>query len=370
MADNKKLKIGITQGDINGIGYEVIMKALEDEAILELCTPVIYGSAKIAAFYRKALELPALPLNQVQQASEARDEHYNIINVVGEDTKVEPGQPTRTAGEAAMTALERAVADLKAGDIDVLVTAPINKHEMQSDTFRFPGHTEYLESSLGEPGEKALMVMCSEAPALRVALLTTHTPIARVAQTVTQEAVEEKIKALDSSLRRDFGIVRPRIAVLALNPHAGEQGLLGTEEQTAIIPAIESVRKERIEAFGPYAADGFFGNGLFSRFDGVLAMYHDQGLAPFKTIAMDRGVNLTAGLPYVRTSPDHGTAYDIAGKGTASAESMREAIYRAIDTYRCRAAYDEAHANPLRRQYVEKNKKDNVVLDLTKTDDK
>ncbi|MDE6524979.1 MAG: 4-hydroxythreonine-4-phosphate dehydrogenase PdxA, partial [Paramuribaculum sp.] len=180
MADNNKLKIGITHGDINGIGYEVIMKALEDEAILELCTPVVYGSAKIAAFYRKALELPTLPLNQVQQASEARDGHYNIINVVGEDTKVEPGQPTRTAGEAAMAALERAVADLKSGQIDVLVTAPINKHEMQSDTFHFPGHTEYLESSLGEPGEKALMVMCSEAPVLRVALLTTHTPIARV----------------------------------------------------------------------------------------------------------------------------------------------------------------------------------------------
>ena len=367
MADNKKLKIGITQGDINGIGYEVIMKALEDEAILELCTPVIYGSAKIAAFYRKALELPALPLNQVQQASEARDEHYNIINVVGEDTKVEPGQATRTAGEAAMTALERAVADLKAGDIDVLVTAPINKHEMQSDTFRFPGHTEYLESSLGEPGEKALMVMCSEAPALRVALLTTHTPMARVAQTVTQEAVEEKIKALDSSLRRDFGIVRPRIAVLALNPHAGEQGMLGTEEQTAIIPAIESVRKERIEAFGPYAADGFFGNGLFSRFDGVLAMYHDQGLAPFKTIAMDRGVNLTAGLPYVRTSPDHGTGFDIAGQGKADPESMLHAIYAAIDIYRNRINYASARRNPLRKQYFDKSK-DNVVLDLTKDD--
>ena len=367
MNDNRKLRVGITHGDINGVGYEVIIKALEDNRILELCTPVVYGSAKIAAYYRKAIGMAGIPLNQIRSAQDAREDQYNIINVVAEDTKVEPGIDSPAAGQAAFAALEQAVADLKTGDIDVLVTAPINKHNIQSDTFRFPGHTEYLEASAGE-SERALMIMCT-ASGLRVALVTTHCPLAQVAAAVTREAVLEKIKDFDASLRRDFGIDRPRIAVLSLNPHAGEQGLLGREETEEIIPAIAEAQAKKINCFGPYASDGFFGNGTFQKFDGVLAMYHDQGLAPFKALAMDSGVNFTAGLPFVRTSPDHGTAYDIAGRGEANEESMREAIYAAIDIARHRSAYDSARKNPLRKQYVEKNKSDNVVLDLSKSDD-
>lgn len=364
MKDNRKIKVGITHGDINGIGYEVILKALEDTRMTELCTPVIYGSAKIAAYYRKGADLPPVDLTIVQSATTARDGETSIINVVPEDTKIEPGVASKTAGEAAFIALERAVADLRNGDIDVLVTAPINKDTIQSETFRFPGHTEYLESSIGD-GDKSLMVLCSDT--LRVALVTTHVPIAKVPAAITGEAIMEKLAVFDKSLRRDFAVAKPRIAVLALNPHAGENGLLGKEETEIISPAIAEARKKDILAFGPYAADGFFGSEAYMKFDGVLAMYHDQGLAPFKTIAMDSGVNYTAGLPYVRTSPDHGTGFDIAGKGEASAESMRQAIYTAIDVFRNRAAYSNAYRNPLRKQYFEKGK-DNVVLDLTKDD--
>lgn len=367
MTENKIIRVGITQGDINGIGYEVILKALEDNRILELCVPIIYGSAKIAAYYRKAANLQGLQFNQISSASDARNEAYNVVNVVGEDVKVEPGQSTPVAGQAAYSALECAVTDLRNGLIDVLVTAPINKHNIQSDTFTFPGHTEYLEASLAGEADKALMVLCSDN--MRVALVTTHLPLSKVAAAITKDAVLNKIVALNDSLKRDFAINCPRIAVLSLNPHSGESGLLGSEETEAIIPAIEEARAKKISCFGPYAADGFFGNGSFGKFDGILAMYHDQGLAPFKTLAMDSGVNYTAGLPYVRTSPDHGTGYDIAGKGVASADSMRQAIYKAIDIYRNRIAYVKMHLNPLRKQYYEKNKSDNVVLDLTQTDD-
>ena len=359
----KTLKVGITHGDINGIGYEVILKALDNPTILEFCTPVVYGSAKIAAFYRKALDMQPMQLNQAASAAEIRDGVVNVINVVGEDVKVEPGVETAAAGQAAFTALERAVADLREGRIDVLVTAPINKHNIQSDTFHFPGHTEYLQEALGAEGDRALMVLCTDD--LRVALVTTHLPIAKVPAAITREGIVGKLRDFHRSLVRDFGIHAPRIAVLSLNPHAGEGGLLGTEEQEIIAPAIDDVRSSKILAFGPYASDGFFGSGLYRRFDGVLAMYHDQGLAPFKTLAMDAGVNFTAGLPFVRTSPDHGTGYDIAAKGHASEQSMRNAIFAAIDIYRTRVREDAATANPLRRQYFSKGN-DNVVLDLSK----
>ncbi len=365
MKDNQKIKVGITHGDINGVGYEVILKALEDNRILELCTPIVYGSAKIAAHYRKALNLEGPNFRQVPSAIDVKDGDYNLINVVPEDTKIETGQSTQAAGEAAFAALERAVTDLRNGEIDVLVTAPINKLNIQSETFTFPGHTEYLEASLGDSA-KSLMILCSEN--VRVALVTTHLPMAKVPSAITQEAIVEKLRIFNESLKKDFGIRSPRIAVLSLNPHAGEGGLLGKEEQETIAPAIETAQKERILSFGPYAADGLFGSGQFSRFDGILAMYHDQGLAPFKTIAMENGVNYTAGLPQVRTSPDHGTGYDIAGKGIASEASMREAIYRAIDIFRNRADYAYAYRRPLRRQYFDKSN-DNVVLDLTKDSD-
>ena len=345
---SNKIKVGITHGDTNGIGYEVILKTLEDNRLSDLCTIVVYGSAKAASFYRKAMELPQVQLNRVDSAADARDGVFNIINVVGEDLKIEPGIASEAAGGAAFAALEAAVADLRAGDIDVLVTAPIDKHSIQSPTFTFPGHTEYLQSSLADdtmPDAKALMILCTDY--LRVALATAHMPIAEVPGALSKELIVDKLKDFDRSLRRDFGVQNPRIAVLSLNPHAGERGLLGKEEQEIIIPAIAEAQTHKILAFGPYASDGFFGSESYRAFDGVLAMYHDQGLAPFKTIAMDAGVNFTAGLPFVRTSPDQGTGYDIAGKGQASAESMRSAIYMALDIYRNRGRHDEAYRRPL-----------------------
>lgn len=361
MTESSLIRVGITQGDINGIGYEVILKMFEDPEILELCTPVIFGSAKIASFYRKTLDLPQIQLSQISSAAEAQEGTVNIINVIPEDVKVEPGQSTAEAGQAAFISLEAAVKALKAGQIDVLVTAPINKNNIQNEQFHFPGHTEYLQAATEG---KSLMILFNSS--IRVALVTTHLPVNKIAENITTEAIIEKLEIFEHSLQQDFGIVKPRIAVLSLNPHSGDNGLLGQEENDIIIPAIAKAHDEgKIQCFGPYAADGFFGAGLFRKFDGVLAMYHDQGLAPFKTIAMDSGVNFTAGLPVVRTSPDHGTGYDIAGKGIASEQSMREALYSAIDIHRNRRRYAEMNANPLRRQYFDKSK-DNVVLDLSK----
>lgn len=361
----KKIRVGITQGDTNGIGYEVILKALADPQMTELCQPIIYGSSRILAFHRKALELQSYPINYTKSVDYLKDNQPNLVEVDTDDAKVNLGVPDKQAGRAAFNALERAVSDLKEGKIDVLVTAPINKDNIQSPEFSFPGHTEYLEASLGD-GQKALMVLCTER--LRVALVTTHLPLSKVPAAITKQAIEEKLRIFKASLERDFGIQGPRIAVLALNPHAGENGLLGSEEKDIIKPAIEEAYDaDHILCFGPYAADGFFGNEQWRHFDGVLAMYHDQGLAPFKTLAMDSGVNFTAGLPYVRTSPAHGTGYDIAGKNLANENSLRQAIYMAIDVWRNRQRYDEAVAHPLGRLYKDRGK-DNVKLDLTKDD--
>ena len=357
--NNRPIRVGITHGDINGIGYEIILKTLDDERFLEICTPIVYGSAKIAAFYRKLLQIDNVEFNQISSATDARDGANNIINVIGEDVKVEPGVQSPVAGQAAFAALERAVADLKNGDIDVLVTSPINKKAIQSESFNFPGHTEYLEAAA--PESSALMVLCADN--MRVALATSHLPLKDVSGAISIESLLHKLRIFNASLRRDFCIEAPRIAVLSLNPHAGEDGLLGTEEEQIIIPAIRQAKDEKILAFGPYAADGFFGAGRFVKFDGILAMYHDQGLAPFKAMAMDTGVNFTAGLPFVRTSPDHGTGYDISGQGEANAQSMRQAIYAAIDIFRNRASDDFARRRPLRKLYNEKGS-DNVKLHL------
>lgn len=366
MANEKKIRVGITQGDTNGIGYEVILKALADPMVLELFTPVVYGSSKVAAFHRKACGLQPVQFNSIDNAIQARDGMCNMVELNLDDLKVELGVASEAAGRAAFTSLECAVADLRNGAIDVLVTAPIDKNNIQSDTFHFPGHTEYLESSIGD-GASSLMVLFNDR--MRVALVTTHLPVSQIASAITKEKIISKIEVLNQSLKQDFAIEYPRIAVLALNPHSGDHGLLGNEEKEIITPAIEEAYNEKkICCFGPYAADGFFGNGSYTKFDGVLAMYHDQGLAPFKTLDMDSGVNFTAGLPFVRTSPDHGTGYDIAGKGVASPASMLAAIYAAIDIYRNRTTYAEIHANPLRKQYFDKSN-DNVVLDLSKDDD-
>ena len=349
-----RLRVGITHGDYNGVGYEVILKMLDDQRMLELCIPIVYGSAKIAQFYRKGLELTGPQWVQVADASQARTDAVSIVNVIDKDAQVNPGQESPEAGQAALAALEAAVTDLKSGVIDVLVTAPINKHSMQSDTFRFPGHTEYLAASSEIEGAKPLMILFSDT--MRVALATTHLPVTKLSEALTIDLILDKLQAFNLSLTKDFSIVKPRIAVLALNPHAGEEGLLGSEEQQVIIPAIEQAREAGIHAFGPYAADGFFGNGLYKKFDGILAMYHDQGLAPFKALAMNAGVNFTAGLEFVRTSPDHGTAADIAGKGIASPDSMRQALYAALDIYRSRANHDEMTSSPLPKRYHDRSR--------------
>ncbi len=365
MSKDRKIRLGITHGDTNGVGYEVIMKCFSSNDILELCTPIVYGSSKIMNYHRKALGLQTTQVNITRNAGYVKDSTLNVVDVINEDVKIELGQPGKQAGKAAFMALEAAVSDLKKGVIDVLVTAPINKENIHSEEFAFPGHTEYLEASLGD-GEKALMILCSDK--LRVALVTTHLPIAQVAGAITKEMIVEKLKAFDASLQQDFNVQKPRIAVLGLNPHCGDNGVIGNEEKTIIEPAIQEANDNNVMCFGPYAADGFFGNAQYLRFDGVLAMYHDQGLAPFKVISMNDGVNVTAGLPYVRTSPDHGTGYDIAGQGIANEQSMRQAIYTAIDIFRNRKNWDEMYQNPLKKQYFDKGK-DNVVLDLTKIED-
>ena len=365
--EERLVKVGITHGDINGIGYEVILKTLSDTRIAELCTPVIYGSSKIAAYHRKVLDLPAVNLSIIAQAEDAGANRVNIINCVDDETKVELCQSTTAAGEAAYLALEAAVTDLKRGAVDVLVTAPINKHNIQNEQFHFPGHTEYLEQCFGGLGKKALMILMKDD--LRVALVTGHIPVREIASAITKELIQEKLLVFNRALKQDFGIGAPRIAVLSLNPHAGDEGLLGTEEQEVIIPAIKELAGKGILCYGPYPADGFMGSGNFTHFDGILAMYHDQGLAPFKSLAMDEGVNYTAGLPVVRTSPAHGTAYDIAGKGIASEDSFRQAVYVAIDVFRNRMREQEAHANPLRKQYYERrDDSDKLKLDSTEED--
>ena len=360
MEDNYKVRVGITQGDINGIGYEVILKTLSDPRIVEVCTPIVYGSPKVAAYHRKALDLPSLNFNIINSAEQASDLKLNIINCIDEETKVELSKPTLQSGQAAYLALEAAAADIERGVIDVMVTAPINKHNIQSENFDFPGHTEFLEKRLGK-GRKSLMILMNEH--LRVALVTGHVPLSRVPELITKTDIIQKLRVFNHCLKQDFGIIKPRIAVLSLNPHAGEDGLLGTEEKDIIVPALKEAGDMGILCFGPYAADGFFGSGHFTHFDGVLAMYHDQGLAPFKTLAMEDGVNFTAGLPIIRTSPAHGTAYDIAGENKASEESFRHAMYLAIDVFGCRSRYKEAHAHPLRKQYFDKIG-DNEVLNL------
>lgn len=356
------IKVGITQGDINGIGYEVILKTFADIRMAEMCIPVLYGSGKVAAYQRKVMNLQPVAFYQINNAKDAVANKVNIINCISDDTKVDLGESTPIAGEAAFKSLERAVNDLKEGLIDVLVTAPINKNNIQRDDFHFPGHTEYLESKFGQEGSKSLMILAKDS--VRVALVTGHIPLSEVPQKVTKERIIEAATLFDRSLRRDFRCGRPRIAVLSLNPHAGDNGLLGSEENDVIIPALKELEDKKLLCFGPYAADGFFGSGEFTHFDGILAMYHDQGLAPFKTLAMEDGVNFTAGLPIVRTSPAHGTAYGLAGKGEASEESFRQAIFMAMDVLENRKNYDEAHANPLKKLYVERGN-DNEVLDLT-----
>ena len=358
------IKIGISHGDINGISYEVILKTLLDSRILEMCTPIIYGSPKVAAYHRKALNINNLSLNHIKSPKEAGPNKAHILNCIDDEARVELGKSTAIAGEAAFMALDRAVTDLQEGLIDVLITAPINKDNIQSKKFNFPGHTEFLAQRLN--AKDHLMLMVSEI--MKVGLVTTHLPLSQVAEHITQEAILSKLKIINQSLQQDFGITRPRIAVLGLNPHAGDNGLLGKEENDIIMPAIVQAKKEGLIALGPYPADGFFGSEDYRKFDAILAMYHDQGLIPFKLASFDRGVNYTAGLPFVRTSPAHGTAYSIAGEDKASPDSFRQALYLAIDIFKSRKLYAEITRNPLKKYDITSNQEDESV-DIEAEDD-
>lgn len=349
MGDNK-IRVAITHGDINGIGYETIIKTFMDQRMLEICTPVVYGSSKVAAFYKKTVPgAEALSFNQIKSVSDIAYRKVNIINCVDDNIHVEAGVSSHMAGQAASASLHAAVRDLKEGKVDVIVTSPINKANIQADDFMFTGHTEFLDANFHDT--EPLMLMVSDT--LRVGLVTIHVPLSQVAGIVSTELILKKLRALKRSLVRDFGIRQPKIAVLSLNPHAGDEGLLGTEEKEVIAPAIVSSMDEDILAFGPFAADGFFGSGNYRNYDAVLAMYHDQGLTPFKALAGETGVNFTAGLTVVRTSPAHGVAYDIAGKNMADESSFRAAVYLAIDVYNNRTMYEELIANPLKHYAVE-----------------
>nr|NYE64781.1 4-hydroxythreonine-4-phosphate dehydrogenase [Mucilaginibacter sp. E4BP6] len=339
----EKLKIGISIGDVNGIGLEIIIKTLADSKIFDYCTPIVYGHTKVASFYRRATEVNELNFNVINEASQALPKRANMINCWNEDVKIEPGVFNKEIGKYAFLSLERATNDLLAGNIDALVTAPINKDTIQSEEFNFPGHTEYLQHR----GNAADSLMFLVSDTLRVGVVTGHIPIAKVSESITTEKILSKLRLMDASLRTDFCVRKPKIAVLGLNPHASDNGLIGNEEADTITPAIEEARSNDILAMGPYAADGFFANGTYLQFDAVLAMYHDQGLIPFKQIAFESGVNFTAGLSFVRTSPDHGTAFDIAGKNKASEISFREALFAAIHIVKHRRETAELNEHPL-----------------------
>ena len=339
-----KITVGISIGDINGIGLEIIIKTLSDSKIYEYCTPIVYGQTKVVLFHRKTLEINDFNFNVIAQASQAIAKRANLINCWEEDVKVELGEDNETGGKYAFLSLEKAVNDLVAGNIDALVTAPINKHNIQSENFQFPGHTEYIQSKTR--AHDSLMFMVSDD--LKVGVATGHVPVTAIAGKITKEGILSKLGLMNQCLKNDYWIQKPKIAVLGLNPHAGDKGVIGQEEQDIITPAIETANEHGIFAFGPYPADGFFGNNTYLKFDAVLAMYHDQGLIPFKNIAFHNGVNFTAGLSVVRTSPDHGTGYDIAGKNIASETSFREALYTAIHIVKRRRENKELTSKPLK----------------------
>ncbi len=346
---SNKIKVGISHGDINGIGYEIIIKAFSDNRINDICTPIIFGSPKVASYHKKAINANHFNPNTIKNTSETHNKKVNIINCVDENIRVELGKSTAEAGKSSFMALEEATKAVINKNIDVLVTCPINKHNIQSENFKFPGHTEYLTKA--SKSNESVMLMVSDL--MKIGVATGHVPVNKVAENLSEELIIRKLEIINKSMIKDFGIRKPRIAVLGLNPHAGDNGLLGTEEQNIIIPAIEKAKEKDIMAFGPFPADGFFGSDNFKKFDAILAMYHDQGLIPFKALAFDSGVNYTAGLPIIRTSPAHGTAYEIAGKNVASPDSLRQALYLAVDIFKNRRKWEELNRDPLKKQTPE-----------------
>lgn len=342
---DRKIIVGITQGDTNGVGYEVIIKSLTDARLLDLCVPVVYGSSRAFGFYKKQLpDVEGLNTNIISTAKDYHPKRVNIINCVPDNFRIDPGQPAPEGANAALIALREAVKDLKNGDLDAMVTAPLNKKAVALHFPGFTGHTEFLINEFG--ANDGLMFLIAEK--MRVGVVTNHIPLSKVPSALSVEKILSKLRLMNNSLKEDFGIIRPRIAVLGLNPHSGDSGLLGSEEIDIINPAIEAAGKEDILAFGAYSPDGFFSTHQQYSFDAVLAMYHDQGLIPFKALAFDTGVNFTAGLPVVRTSPDHGTAYELAGKGVANPMPMKSAIYAAIDIVRNRWNYEDMRKNVLK----------------------
>ncbi len=340
---SEKLKIGISIGDVNGIGMEVIIKALYENRILEYFTPIVYGHAKVASFHRKAAGIGDFSFNIIQHPDQANPKRANLINCWDEDVKITLGEQNEIGGKYAFLSLERATEDLISGKIDALVTAPINKSNIQQEGFEFSGHTEYLQAKAGS--DRSLMFMLCED--VRVGIVTGHIPVKSIAEQITEEKILEKLILMNNSLKKDFWVQKPKIAVLGLNPHAGDQGLIGDEDDQIIVPAIQKANEMGVFCFGPYAADGFFAGDAYTKFDAVLAMYHDQGLIPFKHLARRQGVNYTAGLPFVRTSPDHGTGYDIAGKNLASEASFLEALFAAKQLVMNRRENEQLSENPL-----------------------
>ncbi|MFH1297130.1 MAG: 4-hydroxythreonine-4-phosphate dehydrogenase PdxA [Bacteroidota bacterium] len=338
-----RIRIGISHGDINGISYEVIIKTLQDQRLFENYTVILYGSSKVVSYYKKLIDVNDVNFNIIKKAEQAHPRKPNIINVVEEEVRIDVGSITPVAGELAFQALEMAMNDLLNGLIDVLVTAPISKKNIQSDAFNFPGHTEYLAHRCQV--DDSLMLMVSRS--FRIGVVTGHIPLSRISETLTPDLIFRKINILNESLKRDFGIIRPKIALLALNPHAGDEGLIGDEDQRIIKPVIEKAFANDILAFGSYPADGFFGSSNFRAFDGILAMYHDQGMIPFKLLSFEEGVNITAGLPVVRTSPAHGTAFDIAGKNEANPQAFRNALFLGCDIFTLRMQFKELLSNKL-----------------------
>lgn len=343
---NHKPVVGITLGDPNGIGAEIIMKVFSDNRMLDICTPVIYGSAKVILHYKKLLGLNDFSFNQVKKAEQSAAKKVNLLNINVSDFELTPGVSSNEAGQASFNYLKTATEDIASNNIDVMVTCPINKKNIQSEEFKFPGHTEYLADYANE--DNPLMVMTTEST--RVGLVSIHVPIKDVATQITTDAVINKANAFIKTLIQDFGIAKPKLAILGLNPHAGDNGLLGEEEINIISPAIQYLKEKGNLAFGPFPADGFFGSSNYQKYDGILAMYHDQGLTPFKALTFDEGVNYTAGLPIVRTSPDHGVGYDISGKNLASEKSLRNAIYTACDIFKTRKNHKDLLANQLKKE--------------------
>lgn len=348
---DEKIKIGISQGDVNGIGLEVILKTLMEPTLSEICTPVLFSSQKTVSYYRKVLGIDEFNFHPLRDFNQLNTKKPNVFVCYEEEVNIEMGKTSDVGGKYALISLEKATEAILNKQIDVLVTGPINKHNIQNSGFNFPGHTEYLGQ---KSGTQPLMLLCSDE--LKVALVTGHIPVKDIAATISTEKVYSKISQLHKSLVEDFGIRKPKIAVLSLNPHAGDEGLIGNEDKQFILPAIQKATDENKMVTGPYAADGFFGKGSYRKFDAVLAMYHDQGLIPFKTLSFGSGVNFTAGLNFIRTSPDHGTGYDIAGKNIAKEDSFKKAIYAAIDIYKNRKLYSEISANPLPFSQIKKER--------------